>query len=299
LVILALSVTLSINLILPEPLLLSPSNIKFKSPVSLLTISNVFASFPNLRIPVLFSAPTEYPMLTFGTPLSDITSTDVFDSFLIVTSELGIADPTPTLPVLSAVSAVPPVPTFNSVDAVVIPEFTSPVTSPVRFPVTLPVTFPVNAPTKLVDVVTPLTDKPVELLVKAAPTAKAVAVTLARVDIPVELIFPSTLPVIFPVTLPVRLPVTFPTTSPVTGPAIAPTKLEAVIIPVAFILPIELIPTPYLPATSGDPPTWKLCNGSVVAIPTLPCAYIDVNAKPVLISVHCEVGKFDKVAPSP
>ena len=73
LVILALSVTLSINLILPEPLLLSPSNIKFKSPVSLLTISNVFASFPNLRIPVLFSAPTEYPMLTFGTPLSDTT----------------------------------------------------------------------------------------------------------------------------------------------------------------------------------------------------------------------------------
>ena len=72
--------------------------------MSLLTISNVFASFPNLRIPVLFSAPTEYPMLTFGTPLSDMTSTDVFDSFLIVTSELGIADPRPTLPVLSAVS---------------------------------------------------------------------------------------------------------------------------------------------------------------------------------------------------
>jgi len=123
-----------------------------------------------------------------------------------------------------------------------------------------------------------------------------VNVTLSvNVETPVEFIFPSTLPV----TLPVRLPVTFPVTSPVTGPAIAPTKLEAVIIPDARIFPIELIPTPYLPATSGDPPTWKLCNGSVVAIPTLPCAYIDVNAKPVLISVHCEVGKFDKVAPSP
>ena len=147
---------MSINLKLPEPLLLSPSTIKFKSPVSLLITSKVFASFPNLKIPVLLPALAELPILTLVVPLSDTTSTFVFDGFLIVTSELGIADPTPTLPVFKDVSAVPPVPTFNSVDAVTIPEFTSPVRSPVTFPVTLPVTSPVKAPTKLVDDVTPV-----------------------------------------------------------------------------------------------------------------------------------------------
>ena len=94
-------------------------------------------------------------------------------------------------------------------------------------------------------------------------------------------------------------PVKSPVTSPVTSPVNAPTKLEAVIIPDARILPIELIPTPVLPTTSGDPPTWKLCYGSVVAIPTVPCAYIDVNAKLTLTSSHCDVGRLDKVAPSP
>ena len=124
------------------PLLLSPSIIKFKSPVSLLMTSNVFEVLPNLRIPVLLPALIELPILTLVVPLSDTTSTFVFDGFLIVTSELG-SDPTPTLPVFKDVSAVPPVPTFNSVDAVIIPELTSPVT-PVTFPVTLPVTSPVN-----------------------------------------------------------------------------------------------------------------------------------------------------------
>ena len=80
--------------------------------------SNVFEVLPNLRIPVLLPALTELPILTLVVPLSDTTSTFVFDGFLIVTSELGIADPTPTLPVFKDVSAVPPVPTFNSVDAV-------------------------------------------------------------------------------------------------------------------------------------------------------------------------------------
>ena len=84
-----------------------------------------------------------------------------------------------------------------------------------------------------------------------------------------------------------------------TSPVNAPTKLEAVIIPDARILPIELIPTPILPVADGSPPTWKLCLGSVVAIPTFPIAYIDVNPKPKLISSHCDVGKLDKVDPSP
>ena len=166
LVILALSVTLSTNLKLPEPLLLSPSMIKFKSPVSLLMISRVFDSLPNLKIPLIFVSPVR-PILTFGTPVSATTSTVVADSFLIVTSELGIAVPIPNLPVFNDVNAVPPVPTFNSVDADVVPETTSPVTLPSKLPVTLPVTFPVKAPTKLVDVVTPVTSSPPVLNVAA------------------------------------------------------------------------------------------------------------------------------------
>ena len=86
LVILALSVTLSTNLKLPVPLLLSPSIIKFKSPVSLLMTSNVFEVLPNLRTPVLLPALKELPILTLVVPLSDTTSTFVFDGFLIVTS---------------------------------------------------------------------------------------------------------------------------------------------------------------------------------------------------------------------
>ena len=169
-VILALSVTLLTNLKLPVPLLLSPSIIKFKSPVSLLMTSNVFEVLPNLRIPVLLPALIELPILTLVVPVSDTTSTFVFDGFLIVTSELGIADPTPTLPVFKDVSAVPPVPTFNSVDVVMIPEFTSPVRSPVTFPTTSPVTFPVIGPTKLVDVVTPVISNPPLLNVAKVPT---------------------------------------------------------------------------------------------------------------------------------
>ena len=37
----------------------------------------------------------------------------------------------------------------------------------------------------------------------------------------------------------------------------------------------------------------------MVAIPTFPIAYIDVNPKPKLTSSHCDVGKFDNVAPLP
>ena len=94
-------------------------------------------------------------------------------------------------------------------------------------------------------------------------------------------------------------PVKSPVTSPATFPVNAPTKLVAVIIPDARILPIEFIPTPILPVADGSPPTWKLCLGSVVAIPTLPIAYIDVKPKPRLTSSHCDVGKLDNVAPSP
>ena len=47
------------------------------------------------------------------------------------------------------------------------------------------------------------------------------------------------------------------------------------------------------------PPTWKLVLGSVVAIPTLPAECIEVNPNPTSTSVHCDVGKLDKVAPSP
>ena len=50
-------------------------------------------------------------------------------------------------------------------------------------------------------------------------------------------------------------PVKSPVTSPVTSPVKPPTKLVAVTMPVAFILPIEFMPTPDLPTTSGEPPT--------------------------------------------
>ena len=72
--------------------------------------------FPNLSTPVLLPALNELPILTIVVPLSDTTSIFVLEGFLIVTSELGIADPIPTLPVFKDVSAVPPVPTFNSVE---------------------------------------------------------------------------------------------------------------------------------------------------------------------------------------
>ena len=256
--------------------------------------SNVFDSFPNLNIPVLLPALTELPTLTFVVPLSDTISTDVFASFLIETSKPGIAVPIPTLPVFNDVNAVPPVPTLISVDAVVTPELISPDTSPVKLPVTLPVTFPVNAPSKLVDVVTPVTSSPAVLNVAAVPTlTKLVTDSCENVDTPDELIFPVTLPVKLPVTLPVTAPVKSPVTLPTTLPVNAPTKL------VAVILPIELIPTPILPVADGSPPTWKLCLGSVVAIPTLPIAYIEVNPKPKLTSSHCDVGRFDNVEPSP
>ena len=62
---------------------------------------------------------------------------------------------------------------------------------------------------------------------------------------------------------------------------------------------MEFIPTPLLPATPGVPPTWKLLLGSVVAIPTLPTACMEVNPKPTSTSFHCDVGQLDNVAPSP
>ena len=37
----------------------------------------------------------------------------------------------------------------------------------------------------------------------------------------------------------------------------------------------------------------------MVAIPTLPTACIEVNPRPTSTSFHCDVGKLDKVAPSP
>ena len=104
--ILALSVVLSINLIFPDPLLLSPSSIKFKSPVSLLMMSSVFASLLNLKIPLFFVSPVR-PTVRFGTPLSAITSTVVPDGFLIVRSDKDKLVPIPTLPVLNAENTVP------------------------------------------------------------------------------------------------------------------------------------------------------------------------------------------------
>ena len=164
-----------------------------------------------------------------------------------------------------------------------------PVTFPVRLPVTLPVTLPVRSP-----VTSPVNEPTNPLEVVTPETVRVLALVTPRVLIP-ELTFPSTLPVTLPVTFPVTAPVTPPTTSPVN----APTKLVAVIIPVALILPIELIPTPFLPATPGVPPTWKLILGSVVAIPTLPAANIEVYPKPTSTSTHCDVGRLDKVEPSP
>ena len=76
----------------PVPLLLSASSTKLISPVSLLTISKAFESLLNLKIPLFFVSPVK-PILILGTPPSETTSTDVFDSFLIVTSLSGIAVP--------------------------------------------------------------------------------------------------------------------------------------------------------------------------------------------------------------
>ena len=151
----------------------------------------------------------------------------------------------------------------------------------------LPVTLPVTAPTKLVAVATPETLSPSNSVCPSMSTFPLTS-SVVNVETPVEFTFPSTLPVILPVTFPVTAPVTLPTTLPVT----APTKLVALTIPVALILPIEFIPTPYLPKISGDPPTWKLCLGSVVAIPTLPIAYIDVNPKPTSTSSHCDAVSY-------
>ena len=64
--------------------------------------------------------------------------------------------------------------------------------------------------------------------------------------------------------LPVKFPVTLPTTLPVRGP----TKLEAVMIPDALILPDVLNPTPI--PLFGFPPICRGLAGSVVPIPTLP-----------------------------
>ena len=74
-------------------------------------------------------------------------------------------------------------------------------------------------------------------LLLAAPTILPVVLRLLNVEIPNELISPTTSPVIFPVTSPVRFP----------------TKDVAVTIPAAFIFPIELIPTPFSPASTFPP----------------------------------------------
>ncbi len=113
--------------------------------------------------------------------------------------------------------AVPPVPTFSSVDAVVMPEFISPVifpvTFPVRFPVTLPVTSPVTAPTKLVAVATPETLRSSNSVCPSMSTFPLTS-NVVNVETPVEFTSPSILPVILPVTFPVIAPVTLPVTSP-------------------------------------------------------------------------------------
>ena len=71
-----------------------------------------------------------------------------------------------------------------------------------------------------------------------------------------------------------------------TSPVKLPMKLGAVTIPVAFILPTELIPTPFSPA-SALLPTWKVERGSSVPTPTLPpVLYILVNPKPTSLSSH-------------
>jgi hypothetical protein len=77
-----------------------------------------------------------------------------------------------------------------------------------------------------------------------------------------------------------------------------PTKNPPVIIPVALILPPELIPTPASPS-SGLPPTWKVDDGLVVATPTFPAEYILVNPNPGSTSTHCEVGMLTRFDPSP
>ena len=82
--------------------LLSPSNTKLRSPVSLLTISKAFESLLNLKIPLFFVSPVK-PILILGTPPSETTSTEVSDSFLTVTSLLGTAVPIPSFPVFNEV----------------------------------------------------------------------------------------------------------------------------------------------------------------------------------------------------
>ena len=94
-------------------------------------------------LPYLISADSlpsvsDLPKLTFVNPDSPTISNDASVAFLIVKSDLGIADPIPTRPVFNAASAVPPVPTLTAVDAVVTPELISPVILPVTFPVRLP-----------------------------------------------------------------------------------------------------------------------------------------------------------------
>ena len=66
-------------------------------------------------LPYLISADSlpsvsDLPKLTFVCPDSPTISSDASDVFLIVKSDLGIADPIPTRPVFNAASAVPPVP---------------------------------------------------------------------------------------------------------------------------------------------------------------------------------------------
>ena len=92
-----------------------------------------------------------------------------------------------------------------------------------------------------------------------------------------------------------RFPVTFPVTSPVNPP----TNPVAVTIPDAFISPKELIPTPFCPELTSLP-TCKVNNAAVVAIPTLPpVLYILLTPAPTIVSSHCDVGRFNKLIPSP
>ena len=84
-----------------------------------------------------------------------------------------------------------------------------------------------------------------------------------------------------------------------------PTKFPAFTSPVQKISPVLLIPTPDKNPSGADnislylPPTWKVNLGSFVAIPTNPCAYILVNPRPELTSTHWDVGRFNKLPPSP
>ena len=79
----------------------------------------------------------------------------------------------------------------------------------------------------------------------------------------------------------------------VTLPLKEPTKVVAVMMPDAWILPTELIPTPI--CEGGKPPTCNVLVALVVPIPQ----FISVSAMPVFELTNRVVGRFCRYWPSP